>query len=104
MMALYRGRAGSPVCGGGSRLDRSLHATDRRQLDETRQFAESVPEPMRQYLSRENVLILTEELEFVGRRLTHWREIAGTLETPGLTARPDGQPPHRPRCTCATRR
>ena len=54
------------------------------QLDETRQFAESVPEPVRQYLSRENVPILTEEIEIFRGRLTHWREIAGTQEVPRI--------------------
>jgi hypothetical protein len=64
-----------------------LTALMERQLEETRQFAESVPDPMKRYLSRENVPILTEELEIFRRRLTHWRERAGTQATP---------PPDRP--------
>ncbi|HWF56785.1 MAG TPA: hypothetical protein VG520_00350 [Candidatus Dormibacteraeota bacterium] len=58
-----------------------LTALMERQLEETRQFAEGVPDPMRRYLSTENVPILTEELEIFRRRLERWREIAGTQET-----------------------
>jgi hypothetical protein len=36
-----------------------LTALRESQLEEIRQFAENVPEPMRRYLSRENVPILT---------------------------------------------
>jgi hypothetical protein len=64
-----------------------LTALMERQLEETRQFAESVPDPMKRYLRSENVPILTEELEIFRRRLAHWREAAGTQATP---------PPNRP--------
>jgi hypothetical protein len=44
-----------------------------RQLEETQEFAESVPEALREYLSRENVKILVEEIEVFRGRLAHWR-------------------------------
>ncbi len=40
-----------------------------RQLDETREFAGSVPAAMRQYLQTDNERILTEELEVFRSRL-----------------------------------
>lgn len=46
-----------------------------RQLAETQRFAESVPESLREYLSRENVKILVEELEIFRERLAHWRRL-----------------------------
>ena len=42
------------------------------QLEETRRFSATVPEAMRQYLSRENIQILTEELETFRTRLSKW--------------------------------
>jgi hypothetical protein len=43
-----------------------------RQLEETRAFADSVHEPMRRYLNRENVSILEEEISAFKDRLAHW--------------------------------
>lgn len=55
-------------------VDRYTRLVDllERQLDETRRFSASVPEPLKQYLSRENLKILVEELEIFRRRLAHW--------------------------------
>lgn len=47
-----------------------------RQLDETRRFADAVPEAMRQYLETENGRILAEELAIFRGRLTYWRALA----------------------------
>ncbi len=44
-----------------------------RQLNETQSFAEAAPEPLRQYLARENIAILTEEIQAFRERLAHWR-------------------------------
>jgi hypothetical protein len=41
-------------------------------LDETRTFAATVDEPMRRYLSRENMTILEEEISAFKARLDHW--------------------------------
>jgi hypothetical protein len=46
-----------------------------RQLDDTRRFCESVPEALQNYLSGENVKILTEELDVFRKRLAHWRTL-----------------------------
>jgi hypothetical protein len=43
-----------------------------RQLQETRAFADSVHEPMRRYLNRENVTILEDEISAFKHRLAHW--------------------------------
>ena len=43
-----------------------------RQLDETRAFAATVPDALREYLGRENIAILEEEIEIFRRRLRHW--------------------------------
>jgi hypothetical protein len=51
-----------------------------RQLDETQSFAKAAPEPMRQYLARENIAILTEEIGAFKERLVHWRG-SGVSET-----------------------
>ncbi len=48
-----------------------------RQLDETLRFAEGRPQAMQEYLARENVKILTEELEAFKGRLALWRQRAG---------------------------
>ncbi|HSP65714.1 MAG TPA: hypothetical protein VLO10_05945 [Candidatus Deferrimicrobium sp.] len=50
-----------------------------RQLEETKRFADSVPEAMRQYLETENGKILTEELAIFRDRLAHWRGMAETV-------------------------
>ncbi len=42
------------------------------QLDETRRFGEGLPEPLRRYLSRENVAFLDEEAAIFRRRLAFW--------------------------------
>ncbi len=47
-----------------------------RQLDETRRFADSVPDALRQYLETENGKILAEELAIFRDRLAHWRGLA----------------------------
>lgn len=49
-----------------------LVAMMERQLDETRNFAANVDEPMRRYLSRENMTILEEEISAFKARLAHW--------------------------------
>lgn len=51
---------------------RSLIAMMERQLEETRTFAERAPIAIRQYLSRENIAILEEELGAFKDRLGHW--------------------------------
>jgi hypothetical protein len=43
-----------------------------RQLDETRAFAASVPDALREYLGRENIAILEEEIDVFKRRLADW--------------------------------
>ncbi|MFZ0129343.1 MAG: hypothetical protein WB808_14940 [Candidatus Dormiibacterota bacterium] len=53
-------------------LYRRLIAMMERQLDETRAFAASVPDAVREYLGRENITILEEEIEIFRRRLSHW--------------------------------
>lgn len=53
-------------------LYRRLIEMMERQLEETEAFAKSAPEPMRQYLARENIAILTEEIEAFKDRLAHW--------------------------------
>jgi hypothetical protein len=47
-----------------------------RQLVETERFADSVPDALREYLSRENIKILVEELEVFRDRLAHWQSQA----------------------------
>jgi hypothetical protein len=55
-----------------------LIAMMERQLEETRQFAETVHEPMRQYLSKENMNILEGEIGAFKQRLVHWSERGDT--------------------------
>jgi hypothetical protein len=43
-----------------------------RQLEETRAFATRAPDAIRQYLSRENIAILEEEIEAFKNRLAYW--------------------------------
>ena len=43
-----------------------------RQLEETHAFATGSPDAMRDYLSRENIAILEEEIEAFKSRLAHW--------------------------------
>lgn len=50
----------------------------KRQLDETQLFSERVPRAMRDYLDRENLKILSEELDAFRRRLTFWRQHGAT--------------------------
>lgn len=49
-----------------------LIAMMERQLEETRTFAQSVPAPMQEYLSRENIAILEAEIDAFRERLVHW--------------------------------
>ena len=49
-----------------------LIAMMERQLEETRTFAQTVPAPMQEYLSRENIAILEEEIDAFRERLAHW--------------------------------
>jgi hypothetical protein len=51
---------------------RGLIAMMERQLEETRTFAQSVPAPMQEYLSRENIAILEEEIDAFRKRLAYW--------------------------------
>ncbi len=44
-----------------------------RHLAETQRFTRAVPEAMREYLSRENVKILAEELDVFRDRLSYWK-------------------------------
>ena len=53
-------------------LYQELVAMMERQLEETRAFASSSPDAMRQYLSRENIAILEEEIDAFKSRLAHW--------------------------------
>lgn len=46
------------------------------QLDETKELAGRVPDPVRDYLRVENLKIITEELEIFRGRLSHWRALA----------------------------
>ncbi len=43
-----------------------------RQLEETKSLAEAAPEAMRLYLARENIAILTQEIEAFKQRIAHW--------------------------------
>ncbi len=47
-----------------------------RQLEETEDFSAAVPEALREYLSRENIKILVEELEIFRGGLAHWQKLA----------------------------
>jgi hypothetical protein len=53
-------------------LYQGLVAMMERQLEETRAFATRSPDAMRQYLSRENIAILEEEIAAFKNRLAHW--------------------------------
>lgn len=53
-------------------LYRELVAMMERQLVETREFAARAPEPVQQYLGRENIAILEEEIDTFKGRLAHW--------------------------------
>lgn len=50
----------------------------KRQLDETQLFSERVPYAMGDYLDRENLKILREELDAFRPRLTFWRQHGAT--------------------------
>jgi hypothetical protein len=58
-------------------LYRELVAMMERQLAETRELAAKAPEPVQQYLGRENIAILEEEIDTFKARLAHWTN-AGT--------------------------
>lgn len=53
-------------------LYQNLVAMMERQLKETRAFATGSPDAMKEYLSRENIAILEEEIEAFRSRLAHW--------------------------------
>ncbi len=53
-------------------LYQELVAMMERQLEETRAFASTSPDAMKQYLSRENIAILEEEIGAFRRRLAYW--------------------------------
>jgi hypothetical protein len=55
----------------------SLVAMMERQLEETRTFAKRAPDALRQYLSRENIAILEEEIAAFKDRLAHWTNAGG---------------------------
>jgi hypothetical protein len=56
-------------------LYRSLVDMMERQLAETRAFGERAPNAMKQYLSRENIAILEEEIDAFKQRLAHWTNL-----------------------------
>ncbi len=62
----------SPDAARWMQLYEELVAMMERQLEETRAFATSAPDAMRQYLSRENIAILEEEIEAFKSRLAYW--------------------------------
>ena len=53
-------------------LYRQLVAMMERQLEETREFAARAPDAVKQYLGRENIAILEEEIATFKRRLARW--------------------------------
>jgi hypothetical protein len=59
-------------------LYRRLVEMMERQLDETRAFALRAPDAVRQYLSRENIAILEEEIDAFKARLAHWSNAGGS--------------------------
>ena len=61
-------------------LYQELVAMMERQLEETRAFAAGSPDAMRQYLSRENIAILEEEIEAFKSRLEHWTTAGGAAQ------------------------
>lgn len=65
-------RASAPETAEWVDVYQRLVAMMERQLDETRSFAANVDEPMRRYLSRENMTILEEEISAFKARLAHW--------------------------------
>jgi hypothetical protein len=62
------------------RLYEELIAMMERQLEETRAFAMRAPEAMNQYLSRENIAILEEEIVAFKSRLAHWATARGSQQ------------------------
>jgi TATA-binding protein-associated factor Taf7 len=56
-------------------LYRELVAMMERQLAETRKLAAKAPEPVQQYLGRENIAILEEEINNFKGRLEHWTNL-----------------------------
>ena len=51
-----------------------------RQLEETRAFLSRAPEAIQQYLSRENIAILEQEIDAFKSRLAHWSNAGATIE------------------------
>ncbi len=68
----------------------SLIAMMERQLEETRTFAERAPIAIRQYLSRENIAILEEELGAFKDRLGRWTD---TVSADSSAAQSEAAPP-----------
>ena len=62
----------SPDAARWVQLYRELVAMMERQLEETHVFATRAPDAIRQYLSRENIAILEEEIEAFKSRLARW--------------------------------
>ena len=51
-----------------------------RHLEETRAFANRAPEAVKQYLSRQNIAILEQEIEAFRGRLAHWTTVRAPQE------------------------
>lgn len=66
--------AGAPASETATWVDlyERLIAMMERQLEETRTFAKGAPDAMKEYLGRENIAILTEEIQAFRERLAHW--------------------------------
>ena len=64
----------SPEAARWVEIYQGLIAMMERQLAETRAFAERAPNAVQQYLSRENIAILEEELGAFKDRLAHWTD------------------------------
>ena len=61
-------------------LYKSLIAMMERHLEETRAFANRAPEAVKQYLSRQNIAILEQEIEAFRGRLAHWTTVRAPQE------------------------
>jgi hypothetical protein len=64
---------GSPDAARWIELYEGLVAMMERQLAETRAFALRTPSAMQEYLGRENIAILEEEIAAFKVRLDHWK-------------------------------
>lgn len=70
----------SPEGARWAEIYQDLIAMMERQLAETRAFSERAPSAMREYLSRENIAILEEELGTFKDRLAHWTDTGATQQ------------------------